>query len=187
MTISKKQLYLIGFITLFGLGSVGVFLIEFFQDRSFATIFQHGWEWELQLLCGLGYGLFSAWAAWQIVRSDILKPVRNYFVELFQQMNLRLADVIFLSLCAGVGEEILFRGAIQAWLGIWLTSILFIVLHGYLNPTNWRISIYGFYMIFLSAGLGYLYQYIGMLSAMTAHFTIDLVLLALIMRYRIEE
>jgi len=32
-------------------------------------------------------------------------------------------------------------------------------------------------MIVLSAGPGYLYEYIGLLSAITAHFTIDVVLL----------
>ena len=42
-------------------------------------------------------------------------------------------------------------------------------------------------MVFLSAGLGYLYEYVGMISAMSAHFTIDLVLLILIRGYKLPQ
>ncbi|MBK7566807.1 MAG: CPBP family intramembrane metalloprotease [Bacteroidetes bacterium] len=43
--------------------------------------------------------------------------------------------MLFLSFCAGVGEELLFRGAIQPWLGIWLTALLFIF-YTDLNPKD---------------------------------------------------
>ena len=79
-----------------------------------------------------------------------------------------------------MGEEILFRAGIQdylililpeikAWFegttvdpallntwkyehaSVWITSFLFIVIHGYLSPWNWRLSIYGTFMVIASA------------------------------------
>ncbi len=38
-------------------------------------------------------------------------------------------DWLILAVAAGIGEEILFRGALQPVLGIWLTSLLFAVIH----------------------------------------------------------
>lgn len=38
-------------------------------------------------------------------------------------------DWLILAIAAGIGEEVLFRGALQPVLGIWLTSLLFAVIH----------------------------------------------------------
>lgn len=76
-------------------------------------------------------------------------------------------------MCAGVGEEILFRGAIQPHLGIWPTAILFIVLHGYLSFSNLALMLYGVLMVVVSAGLGYLFDNFGIHAAIVAHFLFD--------------
>ena len=81
-----------------------------------------------------------------------------------------------MSFAAGVGEEILFRGAIQPFIGVWPTAIGFVAIHGYLNPMNLKMSIYGILMVVVSAGIGYLFKYEGLYAAITAHFLIDLVL-----------
>jgi hypothetical protein len=77
-----------------------------------------------------------------------------------------------------VGEEILFRGGIQPYLGIWLTSILFVLLHGYLNPRNIPMTFFGIYMVIIVGGLGYLTVRNGLLTAIVAHIVIDWVLLS---------
>jgi len=62
-------------------------------------------------------------------------------------------------------------------MGIIITAILFVAIHGYLNPRNWRISIYG---VFMTAGivlLGYLAETMGLLVAIVAHTIIDIYLL----------
>jgi membrane protease YdiL (CAAX protease family) len=103
--------------------------------------------------------------------------VHHQYVRLIQQFDLNTSDVIFISCCAGVGEEVLFRGAIQPFMGIIITAILFVAIHGYLNPRNWRISIYG---VFMTAGivlLGYLAETMGLLVAIVAHTIIDIYLL----------
>ena len=182
--ISKKQIYFIGFITLFGFGIIGAIIIEKIIQKPFLSVFEHGMAWYLQLLTGTVYGLLIGWIAWKIIKSRLLKPVRNYYVELIQGLHLNKYEIVFLSFCAGVGEELFFRGAVQHLLGIWITSVLFILLHGYINPLNWRLSIYGIVMVFFIAGLGYLYEYIGILSAMTAHFAIDVMLLSALTLYK---
>ena len=38
-------------------------------------------------------------------------------------------DIIILALASSIAEECLFRGALQPWLGLWLTSFLFAAVH----------------------------------------------------------
>ena len=178
--ISKKQIYLIGFITLFGFGLLGFLIIENFIHQSFLFVFWHGIKWYLQILIGGVFGFIAALTGWALIKSNLLKPVKNHYSELIKSLNLNKMDIIFLSLCAGMGEEIFFRGALQYFLGIWPTSFLFILLHGYINPLNWRLSIYGIVMTFFIVGLSFLYEFAGMITAITAHFTIDVFLLSVL-------
>jgi hypothetical protein len=55
--------------------------------------------------------------------------------------------------------------------------VLFVAIHGYLNPKNWKLSIYGAYMCLVIGGIGYLCDYLGITAAIAAHFAIDVVLL----------
>ena len=72
--------------------------------------------------------------------------------------------------------EILFRGILQSYFGIWVTAVGFVAIHGYLNPFDWRISIYGAYMTAAIIAIGYLNQLYGLTSAMIAHTIIDIIL-----------
>ena len=123
------------------------------------------------------YGLVVAFAGWGIVRSNLLKEVRAFYAKLLSQFELSVPEVIFISLCAGIGEELLFRGAIQPWLGVELTAFIFVAIHGYLDPRDWRISLYGLFMTLAIIGIGYMSEAWGLVSAMTAHTVIDIVLL----------
>jgi len=175
--INRKTIYILALLTLFGFSLLGWAIFLWFYDKPFEAIFESNYSWYWQIPLGFGYGFIVAFIALSIIKSNLLESVREFFTDLLQKLQLRIYDIFFISFCAGVGEEILFRGAIQETLGIWLTAILFIALHGYINPRNWSLCLYGLFMIVLSAGLGYLYEYIGLLSAITAHFTIDVVLL----------
>ena len=90
--------------------------------------------------------------------------------------NTNIGTIIIVSICAGVGEEILFRGVLQSYFGIWITAVGFVAIHGYLNPLDWRISLYGSYMTLAIVVIGYLHQHYGLTSAMLAHTMIDIVL-----------
>ncbi len=122
------------------------------------------------------FGIVAALAALVLVKSYWFKASRIYFTGLIASLNPTFVHVIFYSFCAGVGEEILFRGAIQPHIGIWWTSVLFIFLHGYLNPFNLPITLYGIFMVLISSGLGYLFELYGIYAAMIAHFIFDVVM-----------
>lgn len=105
-----------------------------------------------------------------------MQKVRNFYGKMLQEIHFNWFEIAFLSLCAGIGEEILFRGCMQYYAGIWITSVVFVGIHGYLNPKNWRLSIYGLYMTIVILGLSYIFEEAGMIFAITAHFAIDLFL-----------
>ncbi|MGB0839061.1 MAG: CPBP family intramembrane glutamic endopeptidase, partial [Chitinophagales bacterium] len=77
----------------------------------------------------------------------------------------------------GIGEEWFFRAGLQPYLGIWATALLFVLIHGYLDFRNRPLFICGLFLVIMSAGLGYLYEYIGLASAMIAHGVYDLIVL----------
>ena len=161
-------------LIIFGLGSY--YLIVSVQEKVFLKVLLSGLAIPVQLGIGLAYGLLTAVVALWIINRKFFKREKKYYHKLIAQLDLSLGNIIFLSFCAGFAEELFFRGGLQPLLGLWLTSILFVAIHGYLNPRNWRVSIYGAAMVFFIAGMGYLFQEVGLISAMTAHAVLDVVL-----------
>jgi membrane protease YdiL (CAAX protease family) len=82
--------------------------------------------------------------------------------------SLPLGTLLGIALLAGIGEEIVFRGWLQPVLGLWLTSLLFAVLH--FPPTEYRWSsplTWGMIAIYLpvAVGIGALFAWRGNLLA----------------------
>ena len=102
------------------------------------------------------------------IKRTIVKDIRPIFSET------NFIDLCFISACAGLGEELLFRGVIQAKLGIVAASIIFGLLH-FITPAYCIIAtIMGFY-------IGFLYQYYdSLLVPVQLHFVYDLGALILI-------
>ncbi|MCH8905128.1 MAG: CPBP family intramembrane metalloprotease [Bacteroidetes bacterium] len=176
MRLTKRRIYILTLITLFGMGGLGIVLIKFFGDSSFKEILGEGRSLSGQLAIGVAYGIIVATLLTFALDRPPLNKVQDFFGDLLEDVHLNYFDVIWFSLCAGIGEEILFRAAIQPHFGIWPTAIVFILLHGYINPFRLSLSIYGVLLIIVSAGLGYLYAYFGLVCAITAHFMIDVIL-----------
>jgi uncharacterized protein len=173
--MNKAILLGLGTIIFFGLG--GYLIIELAQRQQFIEVLMRGWDIPLQIGTGLVGGTVSAVIALKIINMDFFHKERAFYQKLFKKLKLNTPGIVFVSLCAGIGEEIFFRAGIQPLLGVWLTSVLFVFLHGYLNPVNWRISIYGVVMVFIIAGFGYLFEYTGLITVMTAHTVFDIILL----------
>ncbi|HZG55448.1 CPBP family intramembrane glutamic endopeptidase [Paenibacillus sp.] len=97
--------------------------------------------------------------------------------------GLPLWHIAVLSFVVAVCEELLFRGAVQHWLGPYWTSILFAAVHvRYLK--HWLMTGIVFS---ISYGLGYIAIRTGTLwTPIFAHFIIDFVMGAII-RYRRNE
>jgi membrane protease YdiL (CAAX protease family) len=103
-----------------------------------------------------------------------------FFADLIQQIQPTFLHIVFYSFCASVGEEILFRGGIQPFIGIWPASLLFVFLHGYINPSNMNLTVYGVFLIIICAGFGYLFKFFGIGSCIMAHFVYDVFMFSLL-------
>jgi uncharacterized protein len=129
------------------------------------------WVLLLSPLLGVAIGLGVvgltriAVARWEWARAlhlafrDLLGPLTN-------------RDVFVLAASSSIGEELLFRGALLPWLGLWPSTLAFGLLH--IGPGRrylpWTIS-----ALVLGLGFGALAQWTGNLGApIVAHFVINL-------------
>lgn len=172
----KKKILWAALLTLFVFPLIGWGLLYFFRDFPGEVIFRSDFSIYLQILIGIALGVLLGIGARELVSRPFLDKTGIKFARIIVNLRLTEAEIIFISLCAGFGEELLFRGAIQPLLGIWPTAIIFVAIHGYLNPRDWRISVYGIYMTLAIAGLGYITDLVGIFGACIAHAAIDYVL-----------
>lgn len=176
--LSRARLVIgLALFTLLVFGGGGIWLMVGMQGRSLhdallgtAPFWQHA-------LMGITAGVLIALGAWWIIARPCMLEIRSKYATLIGPLMPSRAIQWFVSVCAGVGEELLFRGALQAWLGIPLTSVIFVALHGYLDPRDWRLSSYGIYLMAAMMGLGCMAAHTGLLGPIIAHTIIDTVLL----------
>lgn len=176
MKPSRLQLLALSALTLVGFGGIGLLIIVFAHGVGLSELLASGVSLKKQLLQGTIFGISTGFLSLSLMRTPWFEESRSFIQNFVTELNPSFAEMVFYSFCAGVGEELLFRGALQPWLGIWFTAILFIFLHGYLSITELNTTIYGILMVLVSAGFGYLLVDFGLYSAMTAHFWFDLVL-----------
>ena len=174
--MKKSTLYMFGLITLlvFPLPTIGWFY--FYLEQTFSEIFQFEQFKVYPILVGLIIGSVYAYLASFAMRSEVLDRSSINVEKIVRGMNLKLIDCIFISLCAGIGEELLFRTGIQHYLGPIITSVLFVAIHGYLNPFNWRVSLYGFIVLPLILVISYGFDELGLWFAIAVHAAYDFVL-----------
>jgi membrane protease YdiL (CAAX protease family) len=150
-----------------------------FGSRSLASAFGDGAPLANQLILGATIGLvFSVPVVSAALRMPIFSRLREHCIERSRMLDLRGLNPVWMSLVAGIGEEILFRGAIQPLLGLWLTSAIFSLLH--IQPSQYRsISAgtiwYAGFVFLVSLLLGSIYTTLGLVAAMVFHTTGDLV------------
>lgn len=177
MRIPKSLVLQLALLTITAMPLVAV-IIDRFSERVDLRASLVGYEalWK-QMAFGVFAGIIIAVLAQLLIISPLLRNVNAQYANLLGRFKLNMSEIILVSLCAGVGEEILFRGALQPIFGILITSIIFVAIHGYLNPKEWRISIYGLFMTVAIYGIGVMSDYLGLLSAIIAHTIIDIYLL----------
>lgn len=180
--LKKRILLRLALATLIGMPLVAIVVDRFSDTVNLQlAITGDGKYWE-QLAAGAFAGVMIAVTAHILIASPLLDAVNTSYARMLGRFRLTFSEILLISLCAGVGEEMLFRGAVQPFLGIPVTSILFVAIHGYLNPRDWRISIYGIFMTAGIACLGYLAESRGLLSAIVGHTIIDVYLLIYLQR-----
>lgn len=158
---------------------LSVIIIHFVQQRLFFDVLLEGDPYIIQLATGAAAGILFGLAAMILVKNPSLKEILDDYVIIKQikEYSLTPYQIIFVSIVAGITEEILFRAAIQPLIGIWLTSLLFIAIHGYIRFKTGLHMMYGLFTFLLSMSLGYLYMVFGIVSAITAHTVYDLIIL----------
>lgn len=111
-----------------------------------------------------------------VARFSWARALEHSFGDLLGPLSGR--EVFIVAAASSVGEELLFRGALLPWIGLWPQAILFSLLH--IGPGRrflpWTLSALGMGLCF--GGLTRLTGDVG--GAIVAHFTINFLNLRLI-------
>lgn len=110
----------------------------------------------------------AAEALFANLQPDLHRQVGEISDNLFNPRGLSPVSAVLFALLVGVGaslgEETLFRGAVQPVLGIALTSVLFATMHVQYGPSLLLV-----YVFLLSIGLGLLRRHINTTASFLAH------------------
>lgn len=131
-----------------------------------------------QLLFGLGLSALAATGSYVSFRLTARSEATHKTIAAYSRLDLSGLNPVWVSLAAAVGEELLFRAALQPLLGVWLTSIVFLLTHTpvYQFRKLDRATLVQAAGVFgASVALGFIYQYVGLLAAVLVHVAIDVV------------
>jgi len=175
--MSRNTLFLLAAGSLLLFTTAGWGIMQYFGPVSLSESFEGSSSFLVQVIYGLFLGIILGVAAWLLINQPFLSETKLFFGDIISPWKLNWLEIVFVSACAGIGEEILFRGGIQPLLGIGWTSFLFVLIHGYLNPFNVRLTVYGVFMVGAIALLGVATVHFGLTVAVVAHTIIDIILL----------
>jgi hypothetical protein len=172
----RKQMIFFGWATLLLFPIPGYLIVYFNEDTSLLEFIDIASYSILNLFYGLELGVVYGFISYLFIRAPFFEKLPNRIDHLVKKMELKVHHGIFLSLCAAIGEELLFRAGIQSLLGPFITAILFLGLHGYLNPFNLRFSVYGLIVLPFILLISYGLAPFGLLFCIGAHFSYDAIL-----------
>ncbi len=125
-------------------------------------------------LIGLAIGLALVWATRLLTaRYEWARGMHSGFRDILGPLTTR--DIVILAAASSIGEELLFRGALLPWIGVWPQALAFALLHvapgkRLVQFLPWTASAF-----VVGVGLGYVADATGNLGApIVAHFTINL-------------
>lgn len=142
-------------------------LNDFFRTNTFFS----GWT-----LIGIEFGLLFGAVMLVATSAESAKVSFRHQIQLIRSFRLSILDCLFLSLCAGLGEEFLFRIALQEWVHPLLASLIFVAIHGYINPRDWEVTKYGLLILCFIIALSYAVYEQGIWFCIAAHAAYDFVL-----------
>jgi len=138
----------------------------------------------LSPLIGVAIGLAVVWLTRLVTaRYGWARTLHRDFRELLGPLTIR--EIVILAAASSIGEELLFRGMLLPWVGVWPQAIAFAVLH--VGPGR-RFAPWTASAMVLGVGLGYVAVATGNVGApIVAHFTINLLNLRYITSVDLEE
>jgi hypothetical protein len=130
-----------------------------------------------QIIAGTAIGFaFATPTLFVILTFGAFARFRTFVLELPDRLDARGWNPLWFGLCAGVGEELLFRGALQPLLGIWWTGLLFTLAHsgtGRFKSMNLMKWGYAVFLFAVSLMFGLVLIKIGIIAAVALHATAD--------------
>ncbi|MAG56308.1 MAG: hypothetical protein CMJ83_08465 [Planctomycetes bacterium] len=155
---------------------LGLVLAIFWQD-TFPGEHVHGTRLATDVGIGLLVGLGLVTVTWLLVR--MLGSLQELEVEFRKVLGpLPLSQILLLALLSGVAEELMFRGAMQPWLGWVATSLIFGGLHFVPSTTFLPWTMF-------AIGAGFLFGWLfderqSLIAPMVAHVVVNAINLYLI-------
>jgi membrane protease YdiL (CAAX protease family) len=128
------------------------------------------WQLGISPVLGLGLGLgVVGLTRYATGRFAWANDLHGSFRDLLGPLTHR--EIVILAAASSIGEELLFRGALLPWLGVWVQAVVFAALH--VGPGRrflpWTLS-----ALVMGVALGWLAQWTGNLGGpIVAHFTIN--------------
>lgn len=145
-----------------------------------------GMEWQsffqlenikiIPIVYGIEFGIIYAFFCLIMLKAPVFKTIPLPIDKLIKNLDLNYFDAVFLSLCAGIGEELLFRAGMQPFFGVWATSLFFIAIHGYFSVKKIKMSLYGLLVLPFIVLISFGFDHFGLWFCIAAHFSYDLVL-----------
>lgn len=129
-----------------------------------------GWQLAAGPGLGVALGLFVVGLTRVATRHfQWARELHTSFRDLLGALTPR--EIVILALASSIGEELLFRGALLPWLGVWVQAIVFAALH--IGPGRrflpWTTS-----ALVLGVAFGWLAEWTGNLGGpIAAHFAIN--------------
>jgi membrane protease YdiL (CAAX protease family) len=140
------------------------------------------WQAMAGLLVGAGFAVIALLG----IRRTSQGAATRRMVGNYARLDLCGWNPLWFSLLAGFGEELLFRGALQPLVGLWIASLLFVLAHARAyrfrafdrNTVAQACGLFG-----TSVALGLIARFGGLLTAMIVHTAIDIAGLYTIRRF----
>ena len=146
---------------------------DVFGDGTLPAVLIEGQPIVAQIGWGIIFGLaISVPSTVLVFFVPLFSSLRRQLLDLVSRLDLDALNPLWISLSAGIGEELLFRGAPQPILGIWWASFIFTLAHfrsGQFHSMNWQKLIYAASVFIAGLFLGYVFLEIGLIAAMVTH------------------
>ncbi len=174
MELSRKSLYALSLAMTVVFTFGGWLYITYLTDHTIFEALSRGFPLKEQLAVGAAIGVLVGVAfSVAVFMIPWFEALREKAREIVNAVRPRWYDLVVLSLAAGWGEEILFRGALQPVVGIWIASLLFAAAHGMLNFRSKGQIAYTVFLFLAGFGLGLVYEWAGLVASMTLHAVYD--------------
>ena len=164
-------------LTCVGFTLIACLIIVVAQDE-FLSVVRGPMGIATQLLCGLVLSALAAVVSYVSFRLTAKSEATANTITAYGRLDLSGLNPVWISLAAAIGEELLFRAALQPLLGVWITSLIFLLTHTpvyQFRRLNKATLVQAAGVFGVSVVLGFIYQNVGLLAAMMVHTALDVV------------